>query len=89
MPAVDVAGSVLDVSTIDFVTSVDPGWTVTDAGQVPPMAVDPASLTSSACVTAAVGVYVTVYVPSPLSSTVSVSSAFASPAFFSVSVLVC
>ena len=53
------------------------------------MAVDPPSLTSSVCVTATVGVYVTVYVPSTLSSTVSVSSAFASPAFFSVSVLVC
>ena len=51
------------------------------------MALDPTpSRTSNAWSTAAVTVYVTAYVPSPLSTTTSVSSA---PAFFFARVLVC
>ena len=54
------------------------------------MALDPTpSRTSNAWSTAAVTVYVTAYVPSPLSRTTSVSSAPASPAFFFARVLVC
>ena len=54
------------------------------------MALDPTpSRTSNAWSTAAVTVYVTAYVPSPLSRTTSVSSAPASPAFFFARVFVC